>query len=75
MWISTECGAFSPIQNFNQRTEQQRKDLQDKQREARKQRIGGLLTTLVRSAAMCIGNGVVGVEPGSGNMLIGFERT
>ena len=43
IWLSTECGAFSPIQNFNQRTEQQQKDLLHKQREARKQHIGGMV--------------------------------
>ena len=43
VWISTECGAFSPIQNLNQRTEQQRQDLAKKQREARKQHLGGLV--------------------------------
>ena len=43
VWISTECGPFSPIQNLNQRTEQQKKDLENKQREARKQHIGGLV--------------------------------
>lgn len=43
VWISTECGAFSPMQNLNQRTEQQREDLKDKQRVARKQHIGGLV--------------------------------
>ena len=53
MWISTECGAFSPIQNFNQRTEQQRKDLQDKQREARKQHIGGLVVAYYARSVGC----------------------
>ena len=43
IWISTECGPFSPIQNFNQRTEAQQQDLQRKQHEARKQHIGGLV--------------------------------
>lgn len=43
IWISTECGPFSPIQNFNQRTEAQQQDLQQKQHEARKQHIGGLV--------------------------------
>ena len=43
VWISTECGAFSPMQNLNQRNEQQKQDLRDKQRAARKQHIGGLV--------------------------------
>ena len=43
VWISTECGAFSPLQNWNQRTPQQRVELQQKQRLARKQHIGGLV--------------------------------
>ena len=43
VWISTECGAFSPIQNLNMKTPQQREDLKRKQREARKQHLGGLV--------------------------------
>ena len=43
VWISTECSAFSPMQNLNQRTPQQVRDLQQKQREARKQHIAGLV--------------------------------
>ena len=43
VWISTECGAFSPMQNLNQRNDQQKQDLRDKQRDARKQHIGGLV--------------------------------
>lgn len=43
VWVATECGAFSPIQNCNQNTEEQRQALLQKQREARKQHIGGLL--------------------------------
>ena len=43
LWISTECGAFSPMQNINQRTQEQAQELQHKKREARKQHTGGLL--------------------------------
>ena len=43
VWISTECGAFSPMQNLNQRSDQQVQDLKEKQRDARKQHLGGLV--------------------------------
>lgn len=43
LWIATECGPFSPIQNCNQKTEKQRLELQEKQRNARKQHVGGLV--------------------------------
>ena len=43
VYLSTECSASSPMQNLNQRTEQQVKDLQAKQREARKQHLAGLV--------------------------------
>ena len=43
VWLSTECSAFSPMQNLNQRTAQQVKDLHNKQGEARKQHIAGLV--------------------------------
>ena len=43
VWIATDCGAFSPMQNLNQRTEHQKLELLEKQRDARKQHVGGLL--------------------------------
>ncbi len=43
LWIAAECGPFSPIQNCNQKTEKQRLELQEKQRNARKQHVGGLV--------------------------------
>ena len=43
VWISTECSAFSPLQNLNQRSPEQKADLARKQREARKQHLGGLV--------------------------------
>ena len=33
VWISTECGPYSPIQNLNQRTEEQRQELEAKRRD------------------------------------------
>ena len=36
VWISTECGAFSPMQNRNQRNPEQIETLKRKQNEARK---------------------------------------
>ena len=43
VWLSTECSAFSPMQNLNQRNQQQVAELHRKQREARKQHIAGLV--------------------------------
>ena len=43
VWIATECGPFSPIQNCNQRNEEQKRELIRKQHEARKQHVGGLV--------------------------------
>lgn len=40
VWVSPECGPYSPMQNLNQRTEQQRADLEAKRREALKQYVG-----------------------------------
>lgn len=53
IWLSTECGPFSPIQNFNQRTEQQQADLKDKQRKARKQHLGGLVAAYFGRSQGC----------------------
>ena len=49
VWISTECGPFSPMQNLNQRNPQQKLDLQEKQRAARKQHLGGLVVAYYAS--------------------------
>ena len=43
LWIATECGAFSPIQNCNQRTPEQQEALKRKQMDARKQHVGALV--------------------------------
>eukprot|EP00435_Cladocopium_sp_Y103_P053704 s442_g17.t1 len=43
VWLSLECGPFSPMQNINQRTEAQREDLKLKRAECMRQYIGGLL--------------------------------
>ena len=43
VWISSECGAFSPFQNLNQRSEDQVRALEHKQREARKQHVAALV--------------------------------
>ena len=43
LWIATECGAFSPIQNCNQRTPEQQEALKQKQVDARKQHVGALV--------------------------------
>jgi hypothetical protein len=40
VWISADCGPYSPLQNLNQRTEQQRHDLFDKTQTAIKQYMG-----------------------------------
>ena len=37
VWISPECGPYSPMQNLNQRTEQQKKQLQEKRDRAKRQ--------------------------------------
>ena len=42
VWISTECGPFSPIQNSNQRNEQQIANLMEKQKIAETQYLGAL---------------------------------
>ena len=41
VWISTECGPYSPMQSINQRTEAQRQDLAEKRKQALKQYLGG----------------------------------
>ena len=43
VWIATECGAYSPMQNINQRTERQKNELAEKRRLARIQHTGGLI--------------------------------
>ena len=40
IWISTECGPYSPMQNLNQRTEAQRLELSKKRQEALRQYVG-----------------------------------
>ena len=40
VWISTECGPYSPMQNLNQRTEAQRAELEEKRRDALRQYVG-----------------------------------
>ena len=40
IWIATECGPFSPMQNLNQRTEAQRAELEKKRKDALRQYIG-----------------------------------
>lgn len=42
VWISCECGPFSPLQHINQRSEKQREDLKQKQAETVKQYFGGI---------------------------------
>ena len=42
VWISPECGPFSPLQHLNRRTEQQRADLQEKRRHAKLQYEGAV---------------------------------
>lgn len=42
LWISCECGPFSPLQRINQRTPQQTRDLEEKQRRARAQYKGAI---------------------------------
>ncbi len=39
-YIAPECGPYSPIQNMNQKTEEQRKDLEEKRRLVLKQYVG-----------------------------------
>ena len=43
VWLSLECGPFSPMQNVNQRTEKQREELKLKRAECMRQYVGGLL--------------------------------
>ena len=68
VWLSTECSAFSPMQNLNQRTAQQVKDLHNKQREARKQHTAGLVIAYWARhwGRRCTGNGAAGAGLGSG---------
>jgi hypothetical protein len=42
IWISTECGPFSPLQNLNKKTEEQRENLRAKRADAMKQYEGGM---------------------------------
>ena len=41
VWISTECGPYSPMQSVNQRNEAQKNDLAEKRRKVLKQYLGG----------------------------------
>ena len=50
VWVSTECGAFSPLQNLNQRTSEQQAALQKKQREARRQHMAALVVCYASKA-------------------------
>ena len=43
LWISTECTAYSPMQNLNQRNEEQKARLQQKKQEHRVQHSGALM--------------------------------
>ena len=43
LWIATECTAYSPMQNLNQRDEQQKARLHQKRREQRVQHVGALI--------------------------------
>ena len=54
VWLATECGPFSPIQNCNQKTPQQRDDLKRKQLEARKQHVGGLVVAYMAHKLGCV---------------------
>ena len=45
LWISTECTAFSPIQNINQRTEAQTKQLEAQRKAHKKQHTAALIVT------------------------------
>ena len=45
VWISTECGPYSPTQNMNQQTSEQIQALEEKQTKARKQYHGGLVVS------------------------------
>ena len=49
LWISTECGPYSPMQNGNQRTEQQARDLEGKRERAQLQYKGA--ATVARAAS------------------------
>lgn len=40
VYISPECGPYSPVQNMNQRSEQQKRDLEEKRRLVLKQYVG-----------------------------------
>jgi hypothetical protein len=40
VWISTDCGPYSPIQNLNMRTEDQRAQLDEKRKEVLRQYVG-----------------------------------
>ena len=54
LWIATECGPFSPMQNLNQRTPQQKEDLKRKQDHARRQHIGGLVAAEAAVRLGCV---------------------
>lgn len=43
VWISTECGPYSVMQNINQRTEEQKMDLELKRKEVLKQYVGAAI--------------------------------
>lgn len=54
VWLATECGPFSPIQNCNQRTPQHCEELKRKQTEARKQHVGGLIVAYIAVKLGCV---------------------
>lgn len=43
VWVSPECGPYSPIQHLNRKTPQQRASLEEKRKHARKQYEGAML--------------------------------
>lgn len=46
LWISCECGPYSPMQRLNRRTEEQCQQLEEKRAKARKQYQGGISVAL-----------------------------
>ena len=45
LWVATECTAFSPMQNLNQRDHAQKERLAAKRREQRLQHVGAMIVT------------------------------
>ena len=60
VWISTECGPFSPMQNLNQRTEKQQEELRENDRMLFDSMWGRVVCCIMlfKRESMLLGNGL-----------------